>query len=142
MTRAIRITCVMCILCMTSLTFAQAAPTTPAVKVDPKLTDQQRIDILTLANQKHAIKEQMDDLTIKYLQAQLQATNQYTSMQSTMTQIDGQIASKSKDLPYDHEKFDLDTDTATLKEKKTAGIPPTPYAANGQTAPAITPKTK
>lgn len=100
------------------------APAATAKPEAPKLTDAQRIDILTLQNQKHAVKEQMDQLTIEYLQRQLQATNNFNQAQGTLTQIDSQLSTKLKETGVDLTKYDIDPETATTREKKTAANTP------------------
>ena len=106
---------------------APAATQKPAEPA-PKLTDAQRIDILTLQNQKHAVKEQMDQLTIEYLQRQLQATNNFNQAQGTLTQIDSQLSTKLKETGVDLTKYEIDPETATTREKKTAANTPPPAA--------------
>jgi hypothetical protein len=79
------------------------------------MTDAQRIEILTLQNQRHQQVEKMLQLQIDTLAGELKAQGTFSSESVNLTQLQGQIEQRTQAIPYDKEKFTLDLDTATLK---------------------------
>ena len=100
----------------------------PADNKTPDLEPAKRIEILTLSNQRHLAQEEIDRIQIQFLANQVNSQSNLSSTQQRMTVIQDQIEKAKKELTYDHDKFDLDPDTATLRAKPTPGNPTGPPA--------------